>query len=209
MLERAGETRDAGDCADSGSLGGALLRASRGLCAAGSDWTLPVLRDLQVAEVKRLLREEERRIRQGVMRMTEKKVLTIDRARWRRGGDDSHLVAVSGITALLNDKGLMCCLGFDALACGLSSSRINSLADPCALFDEGELEGFEDYKEQRIQVTRRYDGEDDYHYDTAELTAAASSAITHNDDPKLSESEREQLIRADLIALGWDDVVFV
>lgn len=54
------------------------------------------------------------------------KVLVIDRRKWRRGGDGVMCMLNDkfGGTALLNDRGKMCCLGFDAKACGVPRSII-------------------------------------------------------------------------------------
>lgn len=131
--------------------------------------------------------------------MTAQRVLTIDRSRWRRGGDESGLG--QGDTALLNDLGFMCCLGFDALACGVPDAVIHGEADPDYIVA---VERFPDYAtSSRFVIERNYD---DTTY-TNSLSVLA--AIEHNDDPTLSESERERIIRDDLIALGWDDVVFI
>lgn len=55
--------------------------------------------------------------------------LVIDRATWRWGGDD--LDSKFGDTQLINKAGFKCCLGFDALACGISSKSINEVYEPC------------------------------------------------------------------------------
>jgi hypothetical protein len=112
------------------------------------------------------------------------RILTIDRSKWYRGmgGDYSAL--------LRSSTGQMCCLGFDALARGLSASDIEDCADPTEVDVAGE------YRAAMFG-------------DEIHLAEAVHAAIRHNDEPRYSETERERLIREDLIALGWDDVVFV
>jgi hypothetical protein len=135
-------------------------------------------------------------------------VLTIERSKWRRGGDSDELVSKYGLTYLLNDEGFMCCLGFDAVACGFSAADITYKPDP-AEFSEFDLGKFLEYAASRVVSTRQHDDEDDHDYTVTCLTEAANNAVMHNDDPKIDEQTRERLIRADLIALGWDDVVFI
>jgi hypothetical protein len=125
---------------------------------------------------------------------TEKKVLTIVRSKWRRGGNNNtHL----GVTRLLNDRGRMCCLGFDAIACGLSPAIIKGLGEPCEI---GQADVPREYLE-----SPRFGEEGGRYYQTKAITVA----IEHNDEEHISDTEREVLIRQDLKALGWDDVLFV
>lgn len=120
------------------------------------------------------------------------KVLTIQRSTWQRGEHPD--------TALLNAAGKMCCLGFDAIACGLPAHLIESEGEPCCI-QTSELMAFPDYLRSPRFVA---DAWGDYNQSTL-----IDRAIKHNDNPDISEPEREQLIREDLIALGWDDVQFV
>ena len=140
---------------------------------------------------------------------TGRRVLTIDRSKWRRGGDGLGVVESLGFTYLRNSKGLMCCLGFDALACGLSPETIDAQPDPVSLYSERLLDSHEDYRDTRVVVKLERDEEDDYCREVARLSDAAERAVNHNDDPALADAVRERLIREDLIALGWDDVVFI
>lgn len=56
--------------------------------------------------------------------LVEMRVLTIDRTRWYRGQGDRE-------SRLLRSKdGKMCCLGFDALACGLEEKNIIDVGFP-------------------------------------------------------------------------------
>lgn len=122
--------------------------------------------------------------------MSEKKVLTIERAKWRRGGDRDVDLKVFGETALLNEKGYMCCLGFDARARGVPKSAIRYVGEPA------EVEGESRVCRKYVDWAARHDGD-------------ISDAIGINDASKITEPERERRVRAALIKLGWDDVVFV
>jgi hypothetical protein len=117
------------------------------------------------------------------------KVLTIQRSKWYRGqgSDESYL---------LNCAGQMCCLGFDALARGLSAEDIEIAGDPSGVSFAPEF-----YKEAML-VENIKNG-------WLECNDAVTKAIEHNDDPGIADAEREVLIREDLKALGWDDVLFV
>jgi hypothetical protein len=125
------------------------------------------------------------------------KILTIERATWRRGG--GYPSDRLGPTRLLNDRGLMCCLGFDAVACGVPRERILGEVDPESLlrWRYPQLDGGipAEYINTRL---------DDF-----ENTPAVVAAMSANDDSDISEEVREIRVRAALIQLGWDDVKFV
>lgn len=55
--------------------------------------------------------------------LKQPKTLTIDCERWARGGK-------GGDSRLLNRRGKMCCLGFDALACGADRKMIRNICNP-------------------------------------------------------------------------------
>ena len=55
------------------------------------------------------------------------KKITIDRSKWRRGGDTQE---DAGETCLLNNEGFMCCLGFIALAEGFDEDEILCAGEP-------------------------------------------------------------------------------
>ena len=55
------------------------------------------------------------------MSKTKRIKFTVDRARWVNGSTSDHM----GNSALLNEEGNMCCVGFLALACGLTEKQIN------------------------------------------------------------------------------------
>jgi hypothetical protein len=126
-------------------------------------------------------------------------VLTIQRSKWRRGGVEHN--KRQGLTRLLNEHGLMCCLGFDALACGVPEAEVKLTSEPCDLSEYVLVQHAPEYLK-----SARFFFDADCHYSQSELI---QRAMEHNDDDAISEPERERLIREDLIALGWDDVVFV
>lgn len=122
------------------------------------------------------------------------KVLTIERATWYRGKGARGSV-------LLNRYGMKCCLGFDAIACGLRPENILGIARPDEIDTSPGIMP-DDYFRARLICA----DDDDRN---AKAIDAVDRAIRDNDDETINEDEREKLIRADLIALGWDDVVFV
>jgi hypothetical protein len=125
--------------------------------------------------------------------MKDKKILTIERRKWYRGKGSDESV-------LLNSRGEMCCLGFDAIANGLSQDCILGMETPAAVVitHRKALTDHPDYFANRVIDTRRLD-----------QSPEVLKAIQHNDNPHITEPDRERFIREDLIALGWDDVVFV
>jgi hypothetical protein len=120
--------------------------------------------------------------------VSEPKILTIERAKWRRGGDVNN--KKYGMTMLLNSRGYMCCLGFDAIACGIAKDRLRRRDYPHQIRNA-----------PAEYVATRTDG--NWHSD------AVSEAIEANDDPDISDREREKRVRAALKRLGWEDVRFV
>lgn len=119
-------------------------------------------------------------------------VLVIDRSRWRRGG--SKFDGQFGRTHLLNNKGMMCCLGFDALACGVLKKDIFEVANPVDVGGEKVPDAYINTRGWKRGSVEEY---------------AVQNAISANDDQYLSEPEREIKIRGYLMKLGWKDVVFV
>lgn len=129
--------------------------------------------------------------------MSEPKVLTIQRSKWRRGR--------KGSTYLLDTAGWMCCLGFDALACGIPTERILLKETPLAAFPYFDPIP-EHYADGRMVFRDVFDGGDSL---VRNHTDVVRAAMEHNDDSALTEPERERLVREDLMALGWSDVEFV
>jgi hypothetical protein len=119
----------------------------------------------------------------------KRRVLTVDRGKWLCG---SLRESVFGISRLRNDAGMMCCLGFDAIACGVPADRIRGAFRPGDLETKGLPESY---------VASRVNTKGQRH--PVELAIAA------NDARAISQQERERRVRKHLMKLGWDDVRFV
>lgn len=110
----------------------------------------------------------------------DKKVLVIDRQLWERGTGDGRLRRQSG---------RMCCLGFDAIACGVDPVDIINVGEP---FDV-DLPYTRDYRQSRARAN----------------ADAVREAIRINDDRTMPNDIREELLVPVLKQLGWDDVQFI
>lgn len=140
------------------------------------------------------------------------RTLTIDRSKWRRGGSDRD--TIQGTTALLNHRGFMCCLGFDAIACGVPEAAIMGVGEPIDVLTSGyDIPGrykantrFPGITPHTTEFVDYDEGEQHRIYDQS---ATILDAMSFNDDPAIEDSERESLIRETLMKLGWADVVFV
>lgn len=96
------------------------------------------------------------------------KELVIDRSKWRTGMDYPNYTG-EGITALLNNKGFMCCLGFLCLAMGAKSDSIINRGSPA------QVDRFQDF-------SRNND-------------IALSKAIHINDSPTARDLKEQKLIQ--------------
>ena len=109
--------------------------------------------------------------------------LVIDRKTWRRGPQDEQ-IKLDDPTALLCKDGAKCCLGFYALQCGLTKEQIYGIGEP------GQIPMNEDDADSYwLKLVKFYD--DDYTSGLAN-TSLAAEAMDINDDPNLTEEEREQ-----------------
>lgn len=121
------------------------------------------------------------------------KTLVIDRSKWGCGSvKKRELFKIMGKTAMLNSKtGKMCCLGFDAVACGVSKEHLKDVGEPCDVADV-----IAESINEKIQNERP----DDYlyHVDIPGLTRDGNNtgfsddAIGVNDDNEITQEEREQ-----------------
>jgi hypothetical protein len=130
------------------------------------------------------------------------KTLTIDRATWRRGGapEFGNTTAVGyGSTSLLNEHGYKCCLGFDALACGLTEKDILGVQVPEGLFRHI-LPA--EYRATRLRKP-------DVANWSTDPVPAVQDAINANDATDVTDAVREASVTRALLALGWDEVAFV
>jgi hypothetical protein len=128
------------------------------------------------------------------------KILTIQRSKWRRGGGNSYKVEGYGPTRLLNDRGYMCCLGFDALACGFTENNIYDRTDPESLGFKGLATTRPGYAELRLDFKSAF---------LPKNTPPVQEAITINDSHHITDDEREEALHVVFRQLGYDGVVFV
>lgn len=144
--------------------------------------------------------------------MDKKKVLVINRAKWRNGGDSNDLQDTYdadkcdkfGETFLLNDDGFMCCLGFDAVACGIPKNDILNTSDPISLIGNSE-----DLVDSTLKRYARFRIKSSGGGTWCDNSAAVKAALSANDDSTLTPTTREKRVRAALLKLGWDEVKFV
>ena len=70
-----------------------------------------------------------------------KDYLIINRSKWRTGGNtnDSSCKTGEGYTALLNEKGYMCCLGFRCHQMGVPKKDLLGKGVPDELYDEWDI----------------------------------------------------------------------
>lgn len=115
------------------------------------------------------------------------RVLTIDRSIWLRGEG-----AMSSY--LLSRDGKMCCLGFDALACGLTKGMIYDRRSP-------------DHHALRIH----FSAED---FKLRFYTHGVNNSIVQqcmhiNDAQTITDAFREEMLTPLLLSLGYDKVEFI
>lgn len=133
--------------------------------------------------------------------MAKKRVLVINRAKWRRGGDTPTLVEKYGDTMLLNEKGFMCCLGFDAVALGIPKYQLESCGNPSDIIVKKPNSV---YVTTRLETVEHGDGSKGY-----VDVKAVKEAVEANDVNGISLRTREARVRKALKKLGWAKVEFV
>jgi len=128
------------------------------------------------------------------------KTLTIDRSKWRTGGDDFIEPQKDlGRTMLLNDKGQMCCLGFYSKQLGgLSDDEILNLEEPRTL---AERCGYDRMNDDMMRLVKK-----GYEFGP-EHTSFTIEAITINDNERIENDVREIEIIQHFKRIGVD-VVF-
>lgn len=119
----------------------------------------------------------------------KKDYLIIDRAKWRIGGEGIHKTG-EGNTALLNDEGFMCCLGFRCEQMGIPKKDLLGAVTPDSL---SELYDIPDL----IEKVGSYDG-----YDAYDDTPFTQEAVNINDNTDLSPEEREKAITKHFKKIG-------
>lgn len=111
-----------------------------------------------------------------------------------------------GETLLLNPEGFMCCLGFDAVACGIPKTAIENKEDPSDVVNDNNNKlsatVLEHYTKTRTVTT-------EFGYTEHQNNTAVKVAITANDATNISEFVREERVKEALLKLDWDEVKFV
>ncbi len=149
--------------------------------------------------------------RKTATRKRKLKVLTIQRSKWRCGGSE-HISAHeagrrgAGVSRLLNDEGFMCCLGFDAVACGLPPTRILGVIDPESMATVSPLSV---QPPLPVRYIRRRLVKSAYSWRTYDNSPIIRRAMVINDDEGLTHAQRERKLRPVLKELGYDRVRFV
>lgn len=105
----------------------------------------------------------------------KKGTLTINRSKWRTGGQSKKNRTGKGFTELLNTQGYMCCLGFECLRNGLTTDDILQIGSP------------EDANNKTKSGL--------YDKNKRGNTTFANDAIEINDDENTTPREKEKLIR--------------
>lgn len=115
----------------------------------------------------------------------------IYRETWRRGGSDNGMQEMYGLTALLNNQNMMCCLGQIGHQCGLALDqlRYSTLAN-MALTGVGSEHWRTLFLLGLIRMPRRGDLFAPMSADSH--TDLARRAMTINDSAEVSEQEREE-----------------
>lgn len=133
------------------------------------------------------------------------KKITIDRSKWRRGGDNQE---DAGETELLNELGFMCCLGFICLAEGFSKTEILYAGEPSDIrvdvWDETCRE-----KAANLLEFEMDDEEDDGEIPEVLTKEIVEKAIKINDDEHYAPDDlyREQRLKS--LFRGIYDLEFV
>jgi hypothetical protein len=125
--------------------------------------------------------------------MSEKLIpLTIERSRWARGGKN-------GESALLNDDGNMCCLGFACKVLGFKDSTVKNHGVPSDLVNSAGSGSAQRHRGLRAGKLVESGSADEGWYDTAPV----DKALTINDDNTISDKMREYRLTPILRKLGF------
>lgn len=122
---------------------------------------------------------------------------TIDRRTWLRGQGSMN-------SALLTAKGCMCCLGFRAIASGLSRDQILGCSDPASVYEQKRV-GSGIMAIDGALVVRKFNGNVDM---GVCVSSSCHLIISVNDGPSISDSTREHSLTSLFETIG-DEVEFV
>lgn len=106
--------------------------------------------------------------------MRKKDYLIINRSKWRTGSYSKHSTG-RGYTALLNEMGYMCCLGFRCHQMGIPKRKLLGVCNPKELSEDWSIPDL---------IQKIWNNQ----YDDSEFTSIAMSI---NDNEILSREERE------------------
>ncbi len=128
------------------------------------------------------------------------KSFTISRSKWARNN-------INGPSCLLNDKGNMCCLGFYTKACGFNEEQLNDRYEPINLFDKLNNKNkawLANYNQEILEVidwkTKLISHDTNYY--RRNNSNLAWKLMEANDNPALSEKEREMEIKDGFAKIG-------
>ena len=118
----------------------------------------------------------------------ELKEFTIDRSKWRCGGDSNSKLG-EGYTQLLNKKGYMCCLGQIAAQMGFDKESIKNIGEPADIDGLNEIIA-DEFLLARVADYHHLDDENHLYYNSD----FAAELIRINDDNTIDTTERERRI---------------
>lgn len=111
-------------------------------------------------------------------------IFTIDRSKWRCGGDDRHKVG-RGKISLLNASGFMCCLGQTCSQLGVKKKDLLNLAEPSEL--QTDYSGLSDIFFNLV--------DEGWNRFFLKNTNLSHDAIDINDDDEIGQTERERKLK--------------
>ena len=113
-----------------------------------------------------------------------KNYLIINRAKWRTGGDPISIAFSTGkgSTALLNNHGYMCCLGFRCHQMGIPKKELLYRTTPGSIATNWDIPDLLDSRGNNTQFTNK--------------------AVGINDDNRLTSEEREKSITKHFATIG-------
>lgn len=103
--------------------------------------------------------------------------IIVDRSIWRCGNFGKYQHGKL-ITKLLDNDGMMCCLGQDCLSCGIPQSYLKNVANPATIV----ILGGADISNKIPHLVE---------YGKIEITQFASDMIAINDSKNMTDSRRE------------------
>lgn len=119
------------------------------------------------------------------MKKTKLIPLTINRAKWARGG-------YNGDSMLLNSKGNMCCLGFACRVVGIPANKLKGIGTPQTVTGVKALTGKLGKMVEAPSYAKSIVNSDD-----------TDAAVGVNDDDKISDKMREYKLKPILKKLGF------